>query len=45
MKYTSNKNNRVIYVANAGDSRTILSCGGINVNLSIDHKPDNDKEQ
>jgi len=34
-----------LYVANAGDSRTIISQGGKAVQISIDHKPDNDIEK
>ena len=33
-----------IYVANAGDSRCIVSVGGKVEALSEDHKPDNEKE-
>lgn len=34
-----------IYVANAGDSRCILSRSGKAIELSFDHKPDNEKEK
>lgn len=34
-----------IYCANAGDSRTVLSEAGVNVDLSEDHKPDNAGEK
>jgi len=34
-----------IYVANAGDSRCVLCKGGIAINLSEDHKPENEAEK
>lgn len=36
-----------VYVINVGDSRAIMSCDGGNfcVNLSVDHKPNDDREQ
>lgn len=34
-----------IFVANAGDSRCVLSHGGIVIDMSIDHKPDLVKEK
>jgi len=34
-----------IYVANSGDSRCVLSKSGISINLSEDHKPDNELEK
>ena len=37
--------NGVIYCANAGDSRAVLSCGGTAVPLSFDHKPENPAEK
>ncbi len=36
--------NGTIYVANAGDSRTLLCCKGKPVEMSKDHKPDDDVE-
>jgi protein phosphatase 1G len=33
-----------IYIANAGDSRSVLCRKGTNKDLSVDHKPDNEKE-
>ncbi len=36
--------NGIIYVANAGDSRTLLSCKGKPVEMSKDHKPDDEIE-
>lgn len=37
-------NNKLI-VANAGDSRCVLSRNGTAVPLSFDHKPDNEEEK
>jgi len=34
-----------IYIANAGDSRSILAKNGIATDLSIDHKPEDDTEK
>lgn len=34
-----------IYCANAGDSRAVMSVGGVTVELSHDHKPDNHDEK
>jgi len=34
-----------LYVANAGDSRTVLSRGGTAKELSLDHKPENPIEK
>ena len=36
--------NGIIYVANAGDSRTLLCSQGQPLPLSVDHKPDDDIE-
>lgn len=33
-----------LYIANAGDSRSVLGRGGKALALSIDHKPDNEEE-
>ena len=38
------KNNN-IYIANAGDSRSVLARNGNAEDLSIDHKPDDTKEK
>ena len=35
---------RDLYVANAGDSRCVLCRGGKAVDLSVDHKPEDDEE-
>lgn len=37
-------NMKKLYIANAGDSRSVLARGGKALALSIDHKPDNDEE-
>ena len=37
--------NRNLYIANAGDSRAVLATRGIAIDLTIDHKPDSDKEK
>jgi serine/threonine protein phosphatase PrpC len=37
--------NKTLYVANAGDSRSIASKNKIAQELSFDHKPDNEKEK
>jgi serine/threonine protein phosphatase PrpC len=34
-----------LYIANAGDSRCVLARGGKALELSIDHKPDNEEER
>mmetsp|Transcript_50093 Transcript_50093/g.57646 ORF Transcript_50093/g.57646 Transcript_50093/m.57646 type:complete len:300 (+) Transcript_50093:36-935(+) len=34
-----------LYCANAGDSRCVLSCKGQAVEMSYDHKPDNEEEK
>lgn len=34
-----------MYIANAGDSRCVLSKNGIGINMSEDHKPDLEKEK
>lgn len=36
---------RTLYVANAGDSRCVLSRGGVAVEMSSDHKPEDDPER
>jgi len=36
---------KVLYCANAGDSRCVLSSKGQAVEMSFDHKPDNEKEK
>eukprot|EP00826_Nyctotherus_ovalis_P060427 TRINITY_DN847_c0_g1_i1.p1 TRINITY_DN847_c0_g1~~TRINITY_DN847_c0_g1_i1.p1 ORF type:complete len:213 (-),score=76.79 TRINITY_DN847_c0_g1_i1:487-1125(-) len=33
-----------MYIANAGDSRSIVATKGIGVELSVDHRPENEKE-
>lgn len=37
--------NKIVYVANAGDSRSILASKGKATELSFDHKPDDEKEK
>lgn len=34
-----------LYIANSGDSRSVLSRGGKALELSHDHKPDNEEEK
>jgi len=34
-----------LYVANAGDSRSVLCRNNTNFDMSIDHKPDNNEEK
>lgn len=38
-------NKKVLYVANAGDSRSVLSSKGYLLEMSYDHKPDNELEK
>ena len=38
-------NNKDLYVANAGDSRSILFSNGKAIEMSIDHKPDLETEK
>lgn len=33
-----------LYIANAGDSRSVLATKGVGIELSLDHKPENEKE-
>lgn len=40
-----NRSTKKIYVANAGDSRCVMSKGGKAVEMSIDHKPNDEKEK
>ncbi len=35
---------KVMYAANAGDSRAVLATKGLAINLTQDHKPENEKE-
>ena len=35
----------IMYIANAGDSRSVLGTQGKAIELSMDHKPDNEKEK
>jgi len=35
----------IMYISNAGDSRSVLATRNLAIDLSIDHKPDNDKEK
>ena len=37
--------NKVMYIANAGDSRSVLAVKEHAIDLTIDHKPENDKEK
>lgn len=36
---------KTMYCANAGDSRCVLSCKGQAIEMSYDHKPENEKER
>ena len=38
------KSKKKIYVANAGDSRCVMGKNGVAVEMSIDHKPENEIE-
>lgn len=40
-----NKKTKKIYVSNAGDSRCVMSVGGKAVEMSIDHKPNDEGER
>ena len=37
--------NNILYVANAGDSRCVLCRDGSAIEMSIDHKPEDDSER
>ncbi|CAB4415849.1 unnamed protein product [Rhizophagus irregularis] len=36
--------NKIVYVRNAGASRVVMNVGGLAIHLSVDHKPNIDRE-
>ena len=41
----NNENSKIVHVANLGDTRAVLSSGGIARRVTIDHKTSNENEQ
>ena len=41
----NNGNNKIVHVANLGDTRAVLSRGGMARRVTIDHKTSNESEQ